>query len=152
MYKTLDGEKTTNPLDDQERPLDDSPTSPYRRVVYLLSDNAPGLVLIAWTILPLSLALMFEDAISLLCIYPLLCPLFWLGIARWKPDRTESTIVLGVIGHILLITSLWFLLKNSGMGNNVGFDFVGILVLLALLVFSLLGSIITISFIGAKER
>jgi hypothetical protein len=139
--------------DYQQPPLDDSSTLPYRRVTNLISDNAPGGVLIAWTVLPLALALIFADSlIGLLCLYPLLCPLIWVALARWKPDKIDSTIVLGVVGHLLLATSLWFILKNSGLGNNVGFDAVGLLVILALLVYSLLGSIITIAFIGAKDR
>lgn len=139
--------------DYQQPPLEDSPTLNHRRVINLVSGYAPGLVLIAWTVLPLSFALMFADSlISFLCLYPLLCPFIWVASARWKPDKIESTIGLGVIGHLLLVASIWFILKNSGMGNHVGFDLVGLLVILALLVFSLLGSIITIVYIGAKNR
>ena len=145
LEHAVSGEKTTIPFEHRQSSLDGHPTPFYRRVLNLSSDYAAGLILIAWTVLPLSLALMFVDSLyALLCLYPLLCPFIWVGLARWKPDKANSTVILGIVGHVLLIVSLWFILKYSGMGNNIGFDFVGILVILALLVFSTLGSIFTI--------
>lgn len=125
-------------------PLDASPNSLLRRIINQFSHYAPGLVLIIWTVLPLSLAVIFVDLIGLICLYPFLCPFVWVIVAKWKPDKMGSTISLGIIGHVLLAVSLWFILDNYSWGNHVGFDFVGLLVIVALLGFSAIGSIVTI--------
>ena len=118
-----------------------------------LAEFVPGLVLIVWTVVPLSLAIVFADSmITMLCLYPLLSPLIWMAVAKSKPDKVQTTIVMGIIGHVILVIALWYLLQNfSGMGNNIGFDFVGLLAILALLVYSALGSIITMIFFSKVD-
>jgi hypothetical protein len=146
LEQALSGEKGAIPSDDQQPPLDVSSASSDRRVRNLFSEYAPGLVLIAWTILPLSLALLFVDSLSaFLCLYPLLCPFIWVALARWKPDKATSTVTLGIVGHILLSICLWFIWMNSGStGTCIGCAVIFIFFILALLVFSTLGSIFTI--------
>lgn len=123
-----------------------APAAP-RKLSEHLVGYEPGLVLIAWTVLPLSLALLFVDALwGLLCLYPLLSPLVWVKVGRLQPDAVATTIVMGIVGHLILAVSLYYLIANSDMGNNVyfGFDVAGMLVMLTLLLYSTLGSSFTI--------
>ncbi len=112
-----------------------------------LPDYAPGLILIAWTVLPLSLALLFGDELwGLLCFYPLLSPFAWIAIAGARPDKAGTTVVMGIAGHVILAVSLWYIVSiTGGIGDYyIGYDFVGLLVLLALLAYSALGSVLTV--------
>ncbi len=115
-----------------------------------LAEYAPGLVLIAWTVLPLSLAFLFPDSLwPLQCIYPLLSPPAWIAIAGLRPDKASTTIAMGIVGHALLAASLWYIVTDSlGRSNQAyfGFDVLGLLVILAELAYSLVGSILAILF------
>ncbi len=124
----------------------DVPASP-KKFSERLREYLPGLVLVAWTVIPLSLASVFEEPLwALWCLYPVFSPLIWFLVAVSKPEAVGTTLVMGIIGHLLLAVSLWYILGNfGGMGGYyVGFDVIGVLVILALLVYSALGSVITI--------
>ncbi len=111
-----------------------------------LAEYAPGLILIAWPVLPLSLALLFGDELwGLLCFYPLFSPFVWVIVAGVKPDKAGTAVVMGIAGHVILAVSLQYIVSiTGGMGDHIGYDFVGLLVLLALLAYSALGSVLTV--------
>ncbi len=127
----------------------EAPAAP-KKLSERLLEYVPGVVLIAWTVLPLSLALAFAESMwPVWCIYPVFSPVVWIAIAAAKPDKAGTTAVTGIIGHVMLSVSLWYIVENSGgLGNSVyiGFEFLGVLIILGLLVYSLLGSVLTILF------
>ncbi len=138
--------------------MPEAPAGP-RKFRERLAEYAPGLILIAWTVLPLSLALLFvEELWGLLCFYPLLSPLAWIAIAGARPDKAGTTVVMGIAGHVILAVSLWYIVSiTGGMGDYyIGYGVVGLLVLLALLLYSALGSVLTVllaaHFFSAKSR
>ncbi len=127
----------------------EAPAAP-RKFSERLLEYVPGLVLIAWTVLPLSLTLAFaESTWPVWCMYPVFSPLVWIAIAGAKPDKAGITVIMGIIGHVMLSGSIWYIVENSGgLGNSVyvGFEVYGVLIILGLLVYSFLGSIVTILF------
>ncbi len=134
----------------QQSPNESEAPAVPKKLSERLLEYVPGLVLIAWTVLPLSFALAFAESMwPVWCIYPIFSPVVWIAIAGAKPDKAGTTVAAGIIGHVMLLVSLWYILENSGgLGNSAyfGFEFFGVLIILGLLVYSLLGSVLTILF------
>ncbi len=141
-------EQDNHPNDTQEIAYDDL------KNIFSLENSRAGILLLLWTVSPVLIGFISSEQmlVMLFCIYPLLSPLIWFLLAKWKPAGCLPTMILGSVGHVLLFFGTFERLSGE-VGNSYffGFEIIPLIIIAAIIILSAISSIFVILFSASRS-